>query len=51
MILNIQSMILKDPGLENLDARESFFNIKIASHSFAMTFINNSLLNATWYKM
>ena len=24
--------------------------IEIASHSFAMTFINSSPLNATWYK-
>ena len=30
MILNIQSMILKDPGLENLDARESLFKAHLS---------------------
>ena len=27
----------------------AIYSIEIASHSFAMTFINGSPLNATWY--
>jgi len=29
----------------------AIYDIDIASHSFAMTFINSSGLNATWYKI